>query len=105
MKKAILAAMLTLSFPVYSGGLLGDAAIDLKSISSDTYKFDPKLSKQVMLANDKIERAAIAQALQEDSLTKKIKELEQKIETQDKIISNYEKLVAELESKIPKDSK
>ncbi|WP_055137070.1 hypothetical protein [Pseudomonas corrugata] len=101
--RAILFSMcILLPTTAMSGGLLGDATSDLGRIANDVKATDPAISQEVYGVSLKIERAALVQALQEDALSKRIYALEQQVAKQQEIISKYELLVAELESKIPK---
>lgn len=102
MRALIFTAFALLPVQAISGGILGDVTSDLGRIADDVRLTNPAISKEVYSASAKIERAALVQAIQEDALSKRIYALEQQVAMQQKIISKYEKLVAELESKIPK---
>lgn len=102
MRAILFSACVLLPTTAMSGGLLGDVTSDLGRIANDVRITDPAISQEVYSASVKIERAALVQAIQEDALSKRIYALEQQVAKQQEIITKYERLVAELESKIPK---
>jgi hypothetical protein len=103
MKKALL-TLLLIPLPALSGGLLGDAVNDLGKIANNK-SLSQAVTYDVNQASLKIERAALVQALQEDALSKRIVELENTVRKQQEIIARYEKVVAELETKLGPGSK
>ncbi len=94
--------LLPLPLPALSSDLLGDVKIDLGRIAEDVRVKDPAISRDVYNLSAKIERVELSQSIQRDALSQRIYALERQVDTLKEIISKYEKLVAELESKIPK---
>lgn len=99
MKKALLILLLFTPLSALSEGLLGDAMRDLGRIANDD-SLSRSASDDVYRASAKIERAALAQAIQVDALTQRIVDLENTVRKQQGIIERYERVVAELEIKL-----
>ena len=104
MRLVLLALILLIPFPALSGGLIGDAVKDLGKIANDK-SLSRAVTDDVYRASAKIERAAFVQALQEDALSKRIVELESTVRKQQEIIARYERVVAELETKLGQGAK
>ncbi|NBF06516.1 hypothetical protein GV819_30000 [Pseudomonas sp. Fl5BN2] len=102
MRAILFSVCVLLPTQAMSAGLLGDITSELGRIADDVKITNPAISQEVYGASVKIERAALVQAIQEDALSKRIYALEKQVAKQQEIISKYERLVAELESKIPK---
>lgn len=102
MRVLLFSACMLLPLPALSSGLLGDVKIDLGRIAEDVRVTDPAISRDVYNVSAKIQRVELIQSIQRDALSQRIYALEQQVDSLKEIISKYEKLVAELESKIPK---
>lgn len=104
MKKLLFILLIFTPNLALSAGLLGDVQMDMEKIVKDK-----SLSRDGALIAEqaymKIERAALAQSLQEDALTKRIISLESVVKKQQEIISKYEVIVADLQGKLQQDKK
>lgn len=96
MKNIIVAIALVVPMFAHAGGLLGDITRDIDRVSKQV---DSGSARALDSAARKIERAELAQSLQVDALVKRVVELEQTVRKQQELLTQYQKVVSELQAK------
>jgi hypothetical protein len=96
MKFLITIASLLLSIHASAGGLLGDITSELGRVSKQVDRANASVLDSAVR---KIERAELAQNLQVDALVKRVVELEETVRKQQDLLSQYQKVVLELQAK------